>query len=128
MIGPTTAACVFCFLIAIAVIFQLALSLGAPFGEMAMVGRFPGRFPPKMRVAAALQAVMLFLVTFVVLTRAGLAFGALLEFSKSAIWFVVAFCAVGTILNTITPSKKERLLWAPVTVVLLVCALVVAWS
>ena len=35
---------------------------------------------------------------------------------------------IGAILNTITPSKKERMLWALVSIVLLICATYVAVS
>jgi len=63
-----------------------------------------------------------------VLTRAGLIFVNYFEFSKSAIWFVVALCVISAILNTITPSKKERMLWSPVTITLVACAVVVARS
>lgn len=128
MIDPTILAYIFSALTAVVVVFQLALALGKPWGEMAMGGKFPGRLPPKMRVAALVQMVPLVLIALVVLTRANLIFGEYFEFSKSAIWFVVAFCLVGSILNTITPSKKERMLWAPVTVALLICSFVVAMS
>ena len=128
MIDPTTAAYVFSIFTAVGVIFQFALALGAPWGEMAMGGKFPGRFPPKMRISALVQMVLLVLIAMVVLTRAGLVLNELFEFSKSAIWFVVALCVVSAILNIITPSKKERMLWAPVTIVLVICAFVVAMS
>ena len=38
MIYPTLSAYIFCFFTAVIVIFQLALALGAPWGEMAMGG------------------------------------------------------------------------------------------
>ena len=72
MIEPTTAAIVFSIFTSVGVIFQLALALGAPWGEMAMGGKFPGRFPPKMRISALVQMVLLVLIAIVVLTRAGL--------------------------------------------------------
>jgi cytochrome bd-type quinol oxidase subunit 2 len=128
MIDPTTAAYVFSALTVVVVFFQLALALGAPWGEMAMGGKYPGRFPPQLRVAALVQAVLLLSISLVVLVRSGLVLDALFEFSKSAIWFVVAICMVGAVLNTITPSKKERMLWAPIAIVLLFCAAVVAGS
>jgi hypothetical protein len=52
--------------------FQLALALGAPWGAYAMGGAYPGRFPPALRVAAVVQAVLLGLMAGVVLARAGL--------------------------------------------------------
>jgi len=128
VIDPIISAYIFSTLTFVVAIFQLALALGAPWGEMAMGGKFPGRFPPQMRVAALVQMLLLSLIALVVLTRAGLVFGEYFEFSKLLIWFVVAFFVVGTILNTITPSKRERMLWAPVTFVLLICSFVVAKS
>ena len=128
MIASTISAFVFSVLTAIVVLFQFALALGVPWGEMAMGGKFPGRFPPQMRAAALVQIVLLILTALVVITHAGLIFSEYFEFSKSAIWFVVVFCAVSTILNIITPSKKERMLWAPVTGILLFCSFVVAMN
>lgn len=128
MFEITTAAYIFSFLTVLVMFFQLALALGAPWGEMAMGGKYPGRFPPKLRITAIVQMLLLGFVALVVLTRAGLIFENYFEFSKSAIWFVVALCAISAILNTITPSKKERMLWSPVTIILVACAVVVARS
>ena len=52
--------------------FQVALAAGAPWGEYAIGGRVPGRFPPPMRVAAVVQAVVLGWLALVVLDAAGL--------------------------------------------------------
>ena len=128
MFEITTAAYIFGFLTAIVMLFQLALALGAPWGEMAMGGKFPGRFPPMLRISAIAQILLLCFAALVVLTRAGLVLENYFVFSKSAIWFVVALCVVSAILNTITPSKKERMLWSPVTIILVICAVVVARS
>lgn len=128
MFEPTTAAYIFGFLASVVMLFQIALALGAPWGEMAMGGKFPGRFPPMLRVGAIVQMLLLAFATIVVLTRAGLVLENYSELSKSAIWFVVTLCAISAILNTITPSKKERLLWSPVTIALVVCSVIVARS
>lgn len=128
MTGPIFAAYLFSVLIAFVVAFQFALALGAPWGEMAMGGKFSGRLPSRMRIAALFQIVVLVFLTLIILTRAGIILYEFSEFSKSAIWAVVAFSLIGTILNIITPSKKERMLWAPVAIVLLICATYVAVS
>lgn len=128
MLDPTFFAYLFSALIVFVVLFQFALALGAPWGEMAMGGKFPGRFPRGMRIAALVQIVVLAFIALIVLTRAGVIFSEYLAISKSAIWGVVVFCLVGAILNTITPSKKERMLWAPVTIALLICATFVAMN
>jgi len=128
LIEPTILALVFTLFMAVVVAFQIALALGAPWGEFAMGGKYPGRFPLQMRIAAFVQAVLLVLICVVVWTRAGLVFNQYFESSKTAIWFVVAFCVLGAIMNSVTPSKKERNLWVPVCFVLLVCSLLVARS
>lgn len=128
MPDPTFAAYLFSILIAFVVGFQLALALGAPWGELAMGGKFSGRLPPAMRIAALVQIVLLVFIALIVLTRAGVILGEFSSLSKSLIWAVVVFSLIGAILNTITPSKKERMLWAPVSLVLLICATCVAVS
>ena len=128
MRDPAFAAYLFSVLIAFVVAFQLALALGAPWGDMAMGGKFPGRLPPRMRIAALVQIVVLVFIALIVLTRADVILDEFSSLSKSVIWAVVVFSLVGAILNTITPSKKERMLWAPVSLVLLICATYVAVS
>jgi len=122
------AAIIFGVLTGVVVAFQLALALGAPWGEMAMGGKYPGRFPPRLRVAALIQSLVLVLIALVVFMRAGVVFTDCLAFSKYAIWFVVAFCGLSAILNVITPSKKEKKLWAPVAAGMLLCSVVVAFG
>lgn len=128
MHDPTYIAWLFSLLIAVVAIFQLALALGVPWGEMAMGGKFPGRLPPGMRIAALIQIVLLGFIALVVLTRAGIVLRELSAPSRVAIWVVVVFCLVSAILNAITPSRKERMLWAPVSFVLFACATYVALS
>lgn len=128
MCDPIYAAYLFCVLIAFVVAFQFALALGVPWGEMAMGGKFPGRLPPPMRMAALVQIAVLVFIALVVVTRAGVIFDDFLALSKSIMWAVLVFCLIGAILNSVTPSKKERMLWAPVSIALLICATCVALS
>lgn len=108
--------------------FQLALAGGAPWGAYAMGGAYPGQFPPQLRVAAIVQAVILAAWALVVLARAGLALPTWSRASRWLIWIVVAFSALSLVLNTITPSAGERAIWAPVALVLLACSVIVAVS
>jgi hypothetical protein len=126
MIGPNIAAWVFGVLLAGLALFQLALAAGAPWGSLAMGGRYPGRFPPPMRVAALVQIAIYGLMAAVVFVRAGMLLPDLLEVSRIAVWAVVGLSAVAVVLNLITPSKWERRLWAPVALMLLATSLVVA--
>jgi hypothetical protein len=125
----TTAAAVAFALVTLGVVaFQVALALGAPWGSYAMGGKFPGRYPPTMRVVALGQAALLAALAAVVLSKAGLVLPAMSEALPSLIWLAVAFSAISVVLNAITPSSGERMVWVPVAVVMFVSSLVVALS
>ena len=106
--------------------FQVALALGAPWGEYAMAGRFPGRYPPAMRVGALIQAVVIGLIGLVVLSDADIVLPAIADGLPWLIWIVVAVSTVGVVLNLISPSAGERRLWVPVAIVMLATSFVVA--
>jgi len=127
MPGARLAAWVFAGLTAIVVLFQLALAAGAPWGAYAMGGAFPGTFPTPMRIAAVVQAVFLCGVAAAILARAGVGPRGWWS-GRQLAWAVVVLTGVGVVLNLITPSGGERLVWAPVTILLFLCALRVAIS
>ena len=108
--------------------FQIALALGAPWGEYAMGGAYSGQFPPELRVAAIVQAVILAGLALVVLARAGIALPTWSRMSRWLVWVVVAFSALSLVLNIITPSAGERVIWAPVALIMLVSSVTVAVS
>ncbi len=122
----TAAAVLFAIAVAGVVAFQLAMALGAPWGAYSMGGRYPGRFPPAMRIAAVVQAVVLALLALVVLSAAGLVMPSIADALPWAMWLAVGFSAVSLVLNLVTPSAVERRLWAPIGAVLLVTSLAVA--
>lgn len=128
-VAATIGAAVFTVCVAIVVAFQLCLAAGKPWGDMAMGGKYPGVLPKNVRVAVAVQAALLVLLAVCVLARAG----ALVDEASAGDggWVVGAWCAVGlsavsTLMNCITPSKRERNTWAPVALVMLASSLVVA--
>jgi hypothetical protein len=126
MPGSALAARVFAALTAIVCVFQLALAAGAPWGAYAMGGAFPGVMPPPMRVAAVVQVVVLAAVALVVLSRAGVMLPTWRRASGFLIYLIVALLGISVVLNLITPSPIERLIWAPVAAVLFLSALRVA--
>jgi hypothetical protein len=111
---------------ALAVAFQLALAAGAPWGAYAMGGAVKGRFPPALRIAALVQAALIAGMAAVVLARAGLVLAGWSRASRWLVWVVVAFAAVSLVLNLITPSARERAVWAPVASLLLTSSALVA--
>jgi hypothetical protein len=79
-----------------------------------------------MRAAAIGSAALVLVLAAVVAARADLALPRWRRLSQRLIWVVVAYTCAGVVLNAATPSPRERILWFPVTVVLAVCALMVA--
>jgi hypothetical protein len=108
------------------VAFQIALAVGVPWGAYAMGGAFPGQFPPALRIAALVQAMLLAALAAIVMARAGLILNGWSRRAHWLVWIVVAFTAVGLVLNVITSSGGERAIWAPVTLLLLLSSMIVA--
>ena len=108
------------------VAFQLALAAGMPWGAYAMGGAFPGQFPPAMRVGAVIQAVVIALMAGMVLARAGLALTTWARISRWLIWVITALLGLSVLLNFISPSGGERMIWTPVAALLFLCSLSVA--
>jgi len=122
------AAIVFAILALTLVLFQLALALGAPWGQAAMGGQYPGVFPMWLRITAVFQAALLGFFGAFVLSRAQVAFPHLSGVARWAIWVIVAFSAVSVLMNLATPSHIERMIWAPVAVLMLITSTIVALS
>ena len=120
------AAIVFALLAALVVLFQLGLTLGRPWGHLTLGGRFPGRLPRHIRPVAALSAILLLGSAAIVLVRSGLMLAEWSALSRTLIWAVVGYCAIGTIAHIATPSRAERRLWLPVVAVMLACSLLTA--
>lgn len=121
----TMSAIIFSSATALVIFFYVALILGAPWGAAAMGGKFPGKFPVKMRVVSFVNIGLLMFLNIIVLSKAKLLFIGFYDFSKTAIWGVVVFFLIGTVLNAITPSKIERI-WAPVALASLIASTLIA--
>lgn len=120
------AAILFAVVTACVVAFQLALALGAPWGAYAMGGAFPGKYPPAMRLAAVVQAVILGAIALAVLSIAGVVAAPWGATPAWIAWAISGLLVIGLVLNLITPSAGERRIWAPTVGVMLVCGVVVA--
>jgi hypothetical protein len=120
------AACVFAALTIGAIVFEIALAAGMPWGDFAWGGNYPGVLPTELRVASVVQAFLLFAIVMVVLIRAGLILPVWHPISKKLVWAVVVYCALGVIANAITPSFWERTIWLPVLTICFSSSLVVA--
>lgn len=120
------AASLFVFLALVVSLFQAALALGAPWGQYAMGGTHPGTYPPKLRLTAIAQGLLIAFTALIVFTKADLFTFFSPQFVDIAIWFVVVLMGISCVLNLISKSKWERRIWVPVTILLLITSLVVA--
>ncbi|OWQ84386.1 hypothetical protein CDN99_24125 [Roseateles aquatilis] len=106
--------------------FQAALVLGMPWGELTCGGKWRGRLPRRVRIIPLLSMLLLGLSSLVILTRAQWMWPELHAASRVGAWAVVGYCALSCVANAATPSRRERQLWLPVVICMLVASLVVA--
>jgi hypothetical protein len=118
---------VFAILSLVIILFQFGLTIGMPWGAASMGGKFPGKYPPRMRVVSLVNIFITSFIAAIVLIKVEIILLQFKSFANVAIYFVVVFSLVATILNTITPSKIERKIWAPVAAILLLTSSVVAF-
>lgn len=108
------------------VLFQLAVALGAPLGRFTQGGTVDGVLPAGGRWLAVGSAVLLTVMALGLLARAGL--GPLRAAPRRLVtavaWFTAIYAGLGVLLNLASPSPAERWTWAPVTALILGCAVV----
>jgi hypothetical protein len=114
-------------LLAVLAAFQLALALGAPLGDIAWGGKYPGVLPMRLRVASAVAGLAIYpAIAAVVLTAGGILGADWLPFDITVVlWLLVVFFAIGAIVNALSPSPRERI-WSPVSAVLAICCALLA--
>ncbi|MCG8381492.1 MAG: hypothetical protein MJA28_04615 [Gammaproteobacteria bacterium] len=120
------AALIYTVMTSVVIAFHIALLLGAPWGEFALAGKYPGHLPGRARVIVAVEIAVLVMMNVIVLIRAGQVARDFHDISNIAIWGVVVITSVSVVLHLITPSKREKMLWGPVTLIQLICCFAVA--
>ena len=105
------------------VVFQLCLIFGAPWGEYTQGGRYKGTLPINGKIAAGFSIPILIFLGASISSAAGL----VLVWERWTAYVAIAIQSLNTILNWISPSQKEKLLWGPVTSFLLLFAVYVVF-
>ena len=109
-------------------IFQVAVILGAPLGEFTQGGRIRGSLPASGRIVAMVSLVLLMLMAGTILAMVGV--GPLKEVDSPLIdvlWLATcAYATLGVILNAASRSPRERKVFLPVALAVLVCVAIVA--
>jgi hypothetical protein len=126
MATMSVAVVIFLILVSGALLFQISVMAGAPFGHLTMGGFYKGVLPAKIRGLVAVSASLLLLCAVLVLTRAGWIFTAWLEVSRGLIWGVVGYLGLGVVQHVFTPSHWERVVWLPQLLVMWLCAVLIA--
>ena len=113
-------------LLLIVAVMEILLIAGLPLGEFTMGGRYKV-LPPALRIAAA-SSILLQIFGVLMLLQGGgymnMWFG---ESPTRIICYVFGgFFAVNTIMNLISPSKKEKFIMTPLAALEAVCFFVTA--
>ncbi len=102
--------------------FQVALIFGAPLGRYTQGGQHEEALPLSGRVIALVSIPIVLFQGLAILSAAGFPG---LGWPVWTGWVAFAVTVVSTVLNWITPSKPERVVWGPIMLVLSAMALVV---
>lgn len=123
----TVAALLLCVILAGAGVFQAMLAAGKPWGEWAFGGQMKGVLPNRYRIAS-LVSIGIYLIQIAhYLSQANLIASPFSANTATAInWILVGFFALGTLMNGISRSKKERALWTPILAISLLLSATVA--
>ena len=115
--------------ILIVVVFEAALTLGAPFGEAAMGGTYAGTLPEEVRLVTGILTLVWFSAAVVVLARGG---RVLLPVpptvARVGAWVLVGLLGLGALMNFASSSPWERFGWGPFTLIMFGLCLVLALS
>ena len=107
------------------VCFQLALAAGLPFGRYAWGGAHPV-LPRGLRIASALATIVYVVAAVTILEAAGVSdFIASTDLPRNAVWVLGGLFGIGTVMNAVSRSTKERRM-AAVALVLAILSVIVA--
>ena len=114
-------------LLAVIIVFQMALALGAPLGKAAWGGRHEGVLPRRLRIASGVAALVIYpLIVVAVLGSAGLVDEDFLPGNRRQLmWVFVGLFTLGGIANFVSRSPIERY-WGPVSLAIAICCAIIA--
>jgi hypothetical protein len=119
-------ALVFAALLALLVVFQLALAVGAPWGAFAWGGQHPGALPTRYRIGSIITMGVYALFALIALDRGGVVDLMPNAVSAVAMWVVFGILALGVVMNAASRSRRERFTMTPVALILAVLAFFIA--
>ena len=110
-------------------VFQIAIVFGAPLGAYSYGGSSVGKLPTRFRIASVASAGIMVAIAGHYLAQLGV-FQPLLDSVGNAVvnWVLVGFFALAAVMNNISTSKKERMVWGATTILMFFASLTVALS
>lgn len=108
-------------------VLQILVAVGKPYGRLVWGGRHRV-LPRGLRIGSALSPILYAAFLALMLSRAGVLPGSDSPVIGVASWILVAYFAIGTVLNGISRSEPERRTMTPVCLVLLAAAVTIATS
>lgn len=107
--------------------FQIALASGAPWGVFAYGGQTSGKLPVRLRMTSAGSVLVYAAQCAFYASVSGILPVTLPPMTVLWIsWIFFALLSIGTLMNAISRSRKERALWTPIVALSALCALIVA--
>lgn len=104
------------------ILFQIGLLIGQPWGEYTMGGYNKGILPVKLRIAPFISILILIFFIIFTIDKTQI-FGFSFNFPIYLKWLIIGFNILAFIANSITKSKKERMLWQPITLLILILSI-----
>ena len=114
-------------LLVIVIIMSILLICGVPLGEFSMGGRFGKKWPPKIRLLALTQLLSQLFALYIILSA-----GAITPYffnkdvTRVVCYVFAVFFFFNTVMNIISPSKKEKFVMTPMSLAAAVCFLITA--
>lgn len=100
------------------VCFQIALIFGARWGRITQGGTHDGALPVQGRIIAAVSIILLLAMILSIRSISD----DWPHWPRWTGWLTVTINSIMCVLNWITPSRAERLLWGPITSVIAILA------
>ena len=114
-------------LLAVVIVMSILLICGLPLGEFSMGGRFGKVWPPKIRIIGISQLLTQIFALYIILAAGNIGPYFINYTVTRVICFVfAAFFFGNTFLNIISPSKKEKFVMTPMSLISAVCFLITA--
>ncbi|MCR5309295.1 MAG: hypothetical protein K6E21_04210 [Bacilli bacterium] len=114
-------------LLAVVIVMSILLISGLPLGEFSMGGRFGKVWPPKIRIIGISQLLTQIFALYIILASGSIVPYFINYTVTRVICFVfAAFFFGNTFLNIISPSKKEKFVMTPMSLISAVCFLITA--